>query len=143
MYSHSSGREKSLRLGAVCGKAKTLINVRSYKYLVQLSPWKFQEFSILFSKQIQYNFYTSDKNGLTFILVDSKEIIMAESNKKEKAVAEVTTLDKKLGDGEEYFAVAHIFASFNDTFVHITDLSGNSNLFLYLLLWIKFFINFV
>jgi small subunit ribosomal protein S14e len=50
---------------------------------------------------------------------------MAESNKKEKAVAEVTTLDKKLGDGEEYFAVAHIFASFNDTFVHITDLSGN------------------
>lgn len=49
---------------------------------------------------------------------------MAESNKKEKAVAEVTTLDKKLGDGEEYFAVAHIFASFNDTFVHITDLSG-------------------
>ena len=60
------------------------------------------------------------------ILVDSDEIRnMAESNKKEKAVAEVTTLDKKLGDGEEYFAVAHIFASFNDTFVHITDLSGH------------------
>lgn len=61
------------------------------------------------------------------ILVDNSDEIrnMAESNKKEKAVAEVTTLDKKLGDGEEYFAVAHIFASFNDTFVHITDLSGN------------------
>ena len=27
-------------------------------------------------------------------------------------------------DGELIFGVAHIFASFNDTFVHITDLSG-------------------
>lgn len=27
-------------------------------------------------------------------------------------------------DGEHVFGVAHIFASFNDTFVHITDLSG-------------------
>lgn len=30
---------------------------------------------------------------------------------------EVTTLKAKVADGEEYFAVAHIFASFNDTFV--------------------------
>ena len=37
--------------------------------------------------------------------------------KKEKAVEEVTTLNKKLADGEEYFAVAHIYASNNDTFV--------------------------
>ena len=37
--------------------------------------------------------------------------------KKEKAVEEVTTLGKMVADGEEYFAVAHIFASFNDTFV--------------------------
>ena len=43
---------------------------------------------------------------------------------KETKVEEVTTLTPKLGDGEEYFAVAHIFASFNDTFVHVTDLSG-------------------
>merc|ERR1719169_40523 len=46
--------------------------------------------------------------------------------KKEKAVEEVTTVAKK--EGEEYFAVAHIFASFNDTFVHITDLSGRETL---------------
>ena len=26
--------------------------------------------------------------------------------------------------GEQIFGVAHIFASFNDTFVHVTDLSG-------------------
>jgi len=38
-------------------------------------------------------------------------------NKKEKAVEEVTTLVPKIAEGEEYFAVAHIFASFNDTFV--------------------------
>eukprot|EP01006_Ploeotia_vitrea_P060209 TRINITY_DN75503_c0_g1_i1.p1 TRINITY_DN75503_c0_g1~~TRINITY_DN75503_c0_g1_i1.p1 ORF type:complete len:150 (+),score=0.69 TRINITY_DN75503_c0_g1_i1:55-504(+) len=44
--------------------------------------------------------------------------------KKEKKVEEVVSLAPKVADGEEYFAVAHIFASFNDTFVHITDLSG-------------------
>ena len=48
--------------------------------------------------------------------------------KKEKTVEEVTSLSRKMGDGEEYFAVAHIFASFNDTFVHITDLSGRETL---------------
>ena len=26
--------------------------------------------------------------------------------------------------GEQIFGVAHIFASFNDTFVHVTDISG-------------------
>jgi small subunit ribosomal protein S14e len=31
-------------------------------------------------------------------------------------------------EGEEVFAVAHIFASFNDTFVHITDLSGRETI---------------
>ena len=35
----------------------------------------------------------------------------------EKKVEEVTTVTRKVGEGEEYFAVAHIFASFNDTFV--------------------------
>ncbi len=43
--------------------------------------------------------------------------LQAETHKKEKAVEEVTTLGKKLADGEEYFAVAHVFASNNDTFV--------------------------
>mmetsp|Transcript_10184 Transcript_10184/g.15301 ORF Transcript_10184/g.15301 Transcript_10184/m.15301 type:complete len:146 (+) Transcript_10184:127-564(+) len=31
-------------------------------------------------------------------------------------------------DGENVFGVAHIFASFNDTFVHVTDLSGRETL---------------
>ena len=31
-------------------------------------------------------------------------------------------------EGEDVFGVAHIFASFNDTFVHVTDLSGRETL---------------
>ena len=36
--------------------------------------------------------------------------------------------NNNLVEGEEVFAVAHLFASFNDTFVHITDLSGRETL---------------
>ena len=50
------------------------------------------------------------------------------ADKKEKTVEENTTLGRKVADGGEYFAVAHIFASFNDTFVHVTDLSGRETL---------------
>ncbi|KAJ4916137.1 Ribosomal protein S11 protein [Raphanus sativus] len=31
-------------------------------------------------------------------------------------------------DGEQVFGVVHIFASFNDTFIHVTDLSGRETL---------------
>jgi len=31
---------------------------------------------------------------------------------------------KNVKEGEHVFGVAHIYASFNDTFVHVTDLSG-------------------
>ncbi|XP_020905516.2 40S ribosomal protein S14 [Exaiptasia diaphana] len=34
------------------------------------------------------------------------------------------SLGPQVGEGELVFGVAHIFASFNDTFVHVTDLSG-------------------
>ena len=45
--------------------------------------------------------------------------------RKVKAVAqEVVTLGPQVAEGENVFGVAHIFASFNDTFVHVTDLSG-------------------
>ena len=33
-------------------------------------------------------------------------------------------LGPQVREGENVFGVAHIFASFNDTFVHVTDLSG-------------------
>ena len=46
----------------------------------------------------------------------------------DKPIAEETTLGPKVANGEEVFAVAHLFASFNDTFVHVTDLSGRETL---------------
>ncbi|KAG8074875.1 hypothetical protein GUJ93_ZPchr0006g45230 [Zizania palustris] len=37
------------------------------------------------------------------------------------------TLGPTVGEGEYVFGVAHIFASFNDTFIHVTDLSGSDH----------------
>ncbi|KAH1083113.1 hypothetical protein J1N35_022874 [Gossypium stocksii] len=36
---------------------------------------------------------------------------------------ETTTLGPAVRDGKHVFSVVHIFASFNDTFIHVTDLS--------------------
>lgn len=41
---------------------------------------------------------------------------------------EVVRLGPKVPEGENVFGVAHIFASFNDTFVHITDLTGQETI---------------
>lgn len=38
------------------------------------------------------------------------------------------TLGPQVREGELVFGVAHIFASFNDTFVHVTDLSGRETI---------------
>merc|ERR1712108_48587 len=38
------------------------------------------------------------------------------------------SLGPQVGDGENVFGVAHIYASFNDTFVHVTDLSGRETI---------------
>eukprot|EP00798_Chlamydomonas_sp_ICE-L_P010134 gene10134-8035_t len=44
------------------------------------------------------------------------------------AEKEVVTLGPTVREGEHVFGVAHIFASFNDTFVHVTDLSGRETI---------------
>ena len=44
--------------------------------------------------------------------------------KKVTRVEEKVALGPQVPEGENVFGVAHIYASFNDTFVHITDLSG-------------------
>ena len=45
--------------------------------------------------------------------------------KKERQVKEEVVLGpRNVKDGELVYGVAHIYASFNDTFVHVTDLSG-------------------
>ncbi|KAL0837936.1 hypothetical protein Bca101_089826 [Brassica carinata] len=41
---------------------------------------------------------------------------------------ETVTLGPAVRDGEQVFGVVHIFASFNDTFIHVTDLSGRETL---------------
>ncbi|KAL6888471.1 hypothetical protein ACP4OV_009497 [Aristida adscensionis] len=41
---------------------------------------------------------------------------------------ENVTLGPNVREGEYAFGVAHIFASFNDTFIHVTDLSGRETL---------------
>ncbi|KAI8577181.1 hypothetical protein K450DRAFT_253251 [Umbelopsis ramanniana AG] len=48
--------------------------------------------------------------------------------KKSTTVQETVTLGPQVREGELVFGVAHIFASFNDTFVHVTDLSGRETI---------------
>merc|ERR1712160_139761 len=48
--------------------------------------------------------------------------------KKEDGEVIKSALAAQLKDGEMVFGVAHLFASFNDTFVHITDLSGRETM---------------
>eukprot|EP00324_Dicrateria_rotunda_P002238 CAMPEP_0206162664 /NCGR_PEP_ID=MMETSP1474-20131121/10442_1 /ASSEMBLY_ACC=CAM_ASM_001110 /TAXON_ID=97495 /ORGANISM="Imantonia sp., Strain RCC918" /LENGTH=188 /DNA_ID=CAMNT_0053565003 /DNA_START=11 /DNA_END=573 /DNA_ORIENTATION=- len=52
------------------------------------------------------------------------------ADKKEKAPAENTQLTLGLNpkEGEVIMAVCHIYASFNDTFVHVTDPSGRETI---------------
>eukprot|EP00999_Lentomonas_sp_LEN2_P001165 NODE_2175_length_633_cov_156.956522_g2125_i0.p2 GENE.NODE_2175_length_633_cov_156.956522_g2125_i0~~NODE_2175_length_633_cov_156.956522_g2125_i0.p2 ORF type:complete len:151 (+),score=51.21 NODE_2175_length_633_cov_156.956522_g2125_i0:81-533(+) len=48
--------------------------------------------------------------------------------RKEKKEVEVIRLGPKVAEDEIVFGVAHIYASFNDTFVHVTDLSGRETI---------------
>ncbi|KIH60690.1 hypothetical protein ANCDUO_09049 [Ancylostoma duodenale] len=44
---------------------------------------------------------------------------------KAKEEQPVVTLGPQAKEGELVFGVAHIYASFNDTFVHVTDISDH------------------
>ncbi|KAK9369978.1 ribosomal protein S11-domain-containing protein, partial [Lipomyces kononenkoae] len=48
--------------------------------------------------------------------------------KSAKGPQENISLGAQIRDGELVFGVARIFASFNDTFVHVTDLSGRETI---------------
>lgn len=50
------------------------------------------------------------------------------SKKKVAKKEEDVFLGPKVKEGEYVFGVAHIFASYNDTFVHVTDLSGRETI---------------
>merc|ERR1712164_88814 len=76
------------------------------------------------------------RNGQTFASpVRSEQINMATKKQKqaekddaEAAKPKLSALASQLGENELVFGVAHIYASFNDTFVHVTDLSGRETL---------------
>merc|ERR1711935_706442 len=53
---------------------------------------------------------------------------MAPRKGKTEKVEEVISLGPKVADGENVFGVAHVYASFNDTFIHVTDLSGKETM---------------
>mmetsp|Transcript_32686 Transcript_32686/g.44894 ORF Transcript_32686/g.44894 Transcript_32686/m.44894 type:complete len:154 (-) Transcript_32686:63-524(-) len=50
------------------------------------------------------------------------------SKKVERVKEEVHLGPQNLRPNEEVFAVAHIYATFNDTFVHITDMTGRETI---------------
>lgn len=47
---------------------------------------------------------------------------------KAAGAEETAQLGPQVREGEHVFGVAHIYASFNDTFIHVTDLSGRETL---------------
>lgn len=53
---------------------------------------------------------------------------MAPKKKTEVSQENAAPTGPQAPPGNEVFAVAHIYASFNDTFVHVTDLSGRETL---------------
>merc|ERR1712068_52278 len=64
------------------------------------------------------------------IVTDIKPYTVKMAPRKGKVQKEeqVISLGPQVADGELVFGVAHIFASFNDTFVHVTDLSGKETI---------------
>merc|ERR1712080_465044 len=58
----------------------------------------------------------------------SNTVAMAPKKQVTRAPQENISLGPQVREGELVFGVARIFASFNDTFVHITDLSGRETI---------------
>ncbi|KYO20403.1 40S ribosomal protein S14 [Alligator mississippiensis] len=58
----------------------------------------------------------------------ARRAAMAPRKGKEKKEEQVISLGPQVAEGENVFGVCHIFASFNDTFVHVTDLSGKETI---------------
>merc|ERR1711924_331130 len=59
--------------------------------------------------------------GLSSIRTMSKKVV-------KKPVEDSTSLANTIREGEVVFGVCHIYASFNDTFIHVTDLSGKETM---------------
>merc|ERR1711931_570929 len=57
-----------------------------------------------------------------------KQQKMAPRKVKKEVVEQVVQLGPQVEEGVNVFGVAHIYASFNDTFVHVTDVSGRETI---------------
>merc|ERR1719199_749845 len=53
---------------------------------------------------------------------------MGKKEAKKEEVKEVVSLGPQVQPGELVFGVCHIYGSFNDTFVHVTDISGRETI---------------
>ncbi|KAF9918147.1 hypothetical protein BX616_010101 [Lobosporangium transversale] len=59
---------------------------------------------------------------------EAEQLAKSKKAKSAPKVQENISLGPQVRGDEEVFGVAHIFASFNDTFVHITDLTGRETI---------------
>merc|ERR1711941_204813 len=64
----------------------------------------------------------------SYVLTSRQHTTMAPKKKTADRPQENVSLGPQVRDGELVFGVARIFASFNDTFVHVTDLSGRETI---------------
>ncbi|CAL9092565.1 unnamed protein product [Musa acuminata var. zebrina] len=66
--------------------------------------------------------------AFSLALEPRKPVSSSGRRKTREPKEENVTLGSAVTEGEQVFGVAHIFASFNDTFIHVTDLSGRETL---------------
>ena len=64
----------------------------------------------------------------THVMVKNSGLKMAPRKAKSEKTEEVVQLGHQVAERENVFGVVHIYASFNDTFVHVTDLSGKETM---------------
>jgi hypothetical protein len=73
-------------------------------------------------------FFGNERDFISFrfltFSVKLKQTKMGPRKGQQVAKQEQVSLGPQIAEGELNFGVAHIYASFNDTFVHVTDLSG-------------------
>ena len=71
---------------------------------------------------------SSDRSGRLSLMGSLLALVLQAPKKTKETKTEDVTLGPQTREGENVMGVAHIFASFNDTFVHVTDLSGKETL---------------
>jgi small subunit ribosomal protein S14e len=78
------------------------------------------------SSRVPFFLHSNEKNGAleSFVIGIILSPTMATKQKEKAPPQEEYLGPKNVAPGEEVFGICHIYASFNDTFVHVTDLSG-------------------